>query len=228
MTIKLLHLYYDIMNMYGESGNMTCLVRALENQGVKIHVDFKSLEDKIDFNKYDLIYLGTCLDESYPLILEDLKKYKDKLTKYINDNKFIIATGNALDLFGDLEILKFKTKKIDFRIIGEQIYNCNLVNKKVIGFQNRDTVITSSEENSLFEVLKGTGYEPNILLEGICKNNFYGTYLLGPFLIRNPYFLEYIVKELMKQKNYKYQKLKENVAYTAYYEYLKNFDSNND
>ena len=41
--------------------------------------------------------------------------YNDILIKYIDANKFILVTGNALDLFSDLKILNFKIlKNLDF------------------------------------------------------------------------------------------------------------------
>lgn len=221
--IKILHLYYDIMNMYGESANVRALMHALDKEEVKYKVDFKSLHDDIKIMDYDFIYIGTGLDESYPIVLEDLKRYKEDLSKYIDANKFILVTGNALDLFSDLKILKFKSIKEDFRIIGEQVYTTDLIKNYVIGFQNRDTVIKEYSETSLFKVTTGTGFAPNNKNEGIRKNNFYGTYLLGPLLIRNPYLLEYFTKNLLKSKNIKYKVMSHDTAYQAYDTYLKNF-----
>ena len=221
--IKILHLYYDIMNMYGESANIRALKQALDFEGVTYKIDCKSLYDEINIMSYDFIYIGTGLDESYPLVLEDLKRYKDDLNKYIDAKKFILVTGNALDLFSDLKILKFKSVKEDFRIIGEQVYTTDLIKNYVIGFQNRDTVIKEYSETSLFKVTTGTGFAPNNKNEGIRKNNFYGTYLLGPLLIRNPYLLEYFTKNLLKSKNIKYKAMSHDTAYQAYDTYLKNF-----
>ena len=221
--IKILHLYYDIMNMYGESANVRALMHALDKQEVKYKVDFKSLHEEIKIMDYDFIYIGTGLDESYPIVLEDLKRYKEDLSKYIDAKKFILVTGNALDLFSDLKILKFKSVKEDFRIIGEQVYTTDLIKKYVIGFQNRDTVIKEYSETPLFKVTTGTGFAPNNENEGIRKNNFFGTYLLGPLLIRNPYLLEYFIKNLLKSKNIKYKTISQDTAYQAYETYLKNF-----
>jgi lipid II isoglutaminyl synthase (glutamine-hydrolysing) len=222
-TIKILHLYYDLLNMYGENGNMKALVKALESQNLQVIVDFKSLDDTIKIKDYDLIYLGTGTDENYALAKKDLNKYLNDLKEAINNNKFIIATGNALDLFGELKILSFTSKKIDFRIIGEQIYQFKPLNKTIIGFQNRDHIITDIKEETLFTVTKGTGTDINSLTEGIKKNNFYGTYLLGPLLIRNPYFLDYLIKEIMHYLKLEYVKIKPGISYQAYEEYLKNF-----
>lgn len=222
-TIKILHLYYDLLNMYGENGNMRALVKKIEAQRIDVVVDFKSVDDQIDFKDYDFIYVGTGSDENYELAKNDLRKYGDNLKECIKNNVFILATGNALDLFGELKILNFKTKKIDFRIIGEQVYNYKDIDKKVIGFQNRDKVIIEDDERYLFEVIKGTGYDINYKYEGIRYNNFYGTYLLGPLLIRNPYFLEYLVKNLLESLGIKYKYLEHDISFKAYQEYLNNF-----
>ena len=209
------------MNMYGESANIRALEHALDKEEVKYKIDFKSLHDDIKIMDYDFIYIGTGLDESYSLVLEDLKKYKEDLIKYIDANKFILVTGNALDLFSDLKILNFKSVKEDFRIIGEQVYTTDLIKNYVIGFQNRNTVIKEYSEAPLFKVTTGTGFAPNNKNEGIRKNNFYGTYLLGPLLIRNPYLLEYFIKNLLKIKNLKYKAMTHDTAYHAYEAYLK-------
>lgn len=219
--IKILHLYYDLLNLYGENANSKMLVKALEQQNIKVKVDFKSLEDEIKVLDYDFIYVGSGSKENLIIAKENFKRLENDFKKAIDNNKFILATGNGIELFEN--ILNFKAKHIDFRIVGEQVYTTTLIDKLIIGFQNRDSVIYDVKENNLFEVTNGTGYEPNINKEGIIKNNFYGTYLLGPLLIRNPYLLEYFVKKLLKSKNIEYKKIKQGVSYIAYEEYLKNF-----
>ena len=219
--IKVLHLYYDLLNLYGENANSRALVKALEEQDVKVKVDFKSLEDDIDINSYDFIYVGTGSNESIDLAKENMKKYEKDLKKYIKDNKFLLATGNSLELFDN--ILDYETKRIDFRIVEEQVYKFSEIDEIIIGFNNRSSVIKKTKEKELFTVEVGTGYEPNKLKEGIKHNNFYGTYLLGPILVRNPYFLDYIVKKLLESKKIKYKKHEEGIPYLAYKEFIKNF-----
>lgn len=209
--------------MYGENGNMRALVKKLEQENINVSVIFKSIEDTYDLSLYDFIYIGTGTDENYKLALADVQKNKDQFIKAIANKQFILVTGNALDLFSDAKILNFTSKQVDFRIIGEQVFATNLISEKIIGFQNRNRVISSSQEEYLFEVITGTGYNPDAKEEGIHHLNFYGTYLLGPILIRNPYFLDYLIKELLISKSYPYQELPETIAYQAYHEFLKNF-----
>ena len=88
--IKVLHLYYDLLNLYGEQGNILALKRAFKNQNVEIEVDYLSVQDKIDFKKYDLVYLGSGSTENLLIALEDIKKYKKELSGFIKKNKYIL------------------------------------------------------------------------------------------------------------------------------------------
>ena len=222
--IKILHLYYDLLNLYGENANVRALTNALEKQNVKVIVDFKSIDEKKELNTYDFIYIGSGSDENLKIAADDFENYIEEFKKYIDNNGFVLATGNSLDLFS--KVLDFEAKKIDFRIVGEQVYTFKDIKQLIIGFQNRDSVIYETKEKYLFNVKQGTGYEPNIQQEGIIKNNFYGTYLLGPLLIRNPYFLNHIVKLLLESKNLEYKKIEEDISYTAYDNFIKNFVNN--
>lgn len=232
---KIAHLYYDLMNLYGENGNIRYLKRVLDKQDVETEVYFLSIEDKIDFDKYDFYYIGMGSLENQEIVLNNLMKYKDKVIEAINKNKFFLVTGNAIDLFGSsltkengnvlkcLGAFTYEAYEEEFRIVGPQYYETSLIKEKIIGFQNRNSVIRDAKE-SLFKVIDGTGYSPKEMNEGIHYNNFYGTYLIGPLLVRNPYFTDYLVKEICKYLNVKYKnEKKDGVAYKAYHEYLMNF-----
>ena len=74
-TFKIAHLYYDLMNLYGENGNIRYLKNRLEEQDINVEVSFLSIEDEIDFNKYDMYYIGSGSEENQLLVLNDLLKY---------------------------------------------------------------------------------------------------------------------------------------------------------
>ncbi len=236
--IKIAHLYYDLMNLYGENGNVRFLKKKLEEQGIDTEVHFLTVDDDIDFDEYDFYYIGTGSEDNKNIVLEDLIKYKDKVKKAIDDNKYFLVTGNALDLFGDSIInldnevkdaigaFKYQVREEEFRIVGEQHYTCQLFDKKILGFQNRNSVLINYKDEYLFEVLKGSGYGPDDKQEGVLGNNFYGTYLLGPILVRNPYFTEYIIKKICEDLDIKYKTNYKDVSFKAYEEYLKNFLEN--
>ena len=62
------------------------------------------------------------------------------------------------------------------------------------------------------------------MLEYIYENNFFGTYLFGPLLVRNPHFCDYLITKIMEYKGYELKEFNTDTsAYKAYREYLKNF-----
>ena len=101
MKLKIRHLYYDLMNLYGENGNIMALVKGFEDQDMFVEVAKLTVGDKIDFNKYDIYYIGCGSELNQRIVIDDLMKYKDKLKSAINDGKHIIFTGNSYELLGN-------------------------------------------------------------------------------------------------------------------------------
>lgn len=235
-TINIAHLYYDLMNLNGEAGNIMALKSHFENQGLKVNISLLTTNDKIDFNKYDIYYMGSGSKENKLIVINDILKYKKDIELAIKNNNYFIITGNALDLFGKyieeenghkikcLDMFKYHTKEIDPEesIVGEQIFKSSFINENIIGFQNRQNIMINKDENNLFTVINGTGYEKGSNEEGYLFNNFYGTYLLGPLLIRNPYFTDYLVEKILKENKLPYKANHNAFDYIAYNEFINN------
>ena len=227
-TIKIAHLYYDLMNLYGENGNILALTTALKRQGVKYTLKKVTKGEKIDFSKFDIFYMGMGNEENQMLVLEDLKRYKTEIKKIIKKKVFIM-TGNSYELFGQkinkteaLGIFNFESKTVRERIVKEQVYKTYLLDQPVIGFQNRGS-INNNTENHLFEIIDGCADNNKSKFEGIHIYNFYGTYTIGPLLIRNPHLLDKIIKDYFISQGYPYKEIKDTPDYKAYYKYLENF-----
>lgn len=234
MTINILHLYYDLLNLYGEIGNIKALVNSLEQENIKVTVDKLSINDNIDFDKYDFIYMGSGTEENQMIVLEDIIKYKNQIKKYIDRDKFFLATGNSYELFGksiydekkhiSLGIFDYNASKSNNRLVGDTIVKCDFINAPIIGFQNQSGIIKDNS-NPMFKVISGIGSFNGSTCEGINYNNFYGTYLLGPILVRNPEFHKYIVEKLIKNKypKFKLKKLNLDVDTKAYEIYMNKY-----
>ncbi len=227
-TIKMAHLYYDLMNLYGEQGNPLALVKAFERQGVKVSVDLLTKDDKMDLAKYDIIYIGCGSEANQEIVRKDILKHRKVLEKVIGKTT-IIATGNAWELFGKkindkeaLGLFDYTAKYLDQRISTEQINEAKFLENKIVGFQNRGSVC-SSTKNSFFKVIKGFGNTKTSKIEGIKVKNFYGTYMIGPLLIRNPHLTDYIVKNVLKENGMEYKKILDTPDYAAYNEFIKSF-----
>ena len=225
--IKVLHLYYDLLNLYGEQGNILALKRAFKNQNVEIEVDYLSVQDKIDFQKYDLVYLGSGSTENLLIALEDIKRHKKELKKYIESKKVLLATGNSYLLFGQ------KINNLDalgifdyYAASSEKMAQESLMElyqeKDIIGFQNREFIV-NNKKNHLFKVKEGLCDNLKSEYEGYHEYNFYGTFVIGPLLIRNPHFTNILVKEIMEKNNLIYHEYEDKILVDAYNQYIKNF-----
>ena len=202
MEITIGHLYYDLMNLYGEIGNIKVLTYHLKNQGIKVNIKNLSIDDDINFDELDLIYIGSGTNNNQLLVLNDILKYKEDIHKYYNDNKFFLITGNAIELFGEqiididnnihegLKLFDYYTKENKKRIVNEVYIPSLFTKENILGFNNHF----------------GSIYKDNIKLDNkfIFNNNFYGTYTLG-LLARNPSFTKYFIKQLIINKNKKFK-----------------------
>ncbi len=205
MKLNILCLYYDFMNLYGDTGNIKVLKHHLDFLGIDYNIDYLSLDDDLSFKNYDLVLIGSGTEENRDICLKHLLKYKKDIKESIANNKFFLVTGNALGLFGKklydkeaLGIFDFVVDESKKRNSMEVILENDFC-KPIYGFINNSDKMVSNEKT----LFKG---------EGILYNNFYGTYVVGPLLSRNPEFLEYFLKKLILFKKEK-MSIKKNFLY---------------
>lgn len=218
MKITIAHLYYDLLNLYGECGNVRILKKILEEQNVDVVVKFLTVDDKLNFEDYDFVYMGMGIEDNLKIANKHLKKYKKDIQKYIEDGKYFICTGNSYELFGKeiafesetiktLGIFDYKSKILEERKIMEISAKTDMIDKELIGFMNTGSTNDNKKENFLKNI---NNTDEN---EGIIYKNFIGTYLIGPLLVRNPELLKLIVKKLIKEKDSKYRLKKINLDF---------------
>ena len=215
MEIKLLHLYYDIMNLYGEYGNIKILEQHLKDQGFEVIVDKKSIGETKDFKQYDFIYMGCGTERNQETILKDILEEKEELKSFIEEGKTILLTGNSFEILGKsidgkpaLEFLDFETEHTKNRETADVICASNNLNNKVVGFINTMSVIKNNDK-PLLKIEWNSESSKVDEPEGIIYKNLMGTHLIGPLLIRNPEVLRMIIEKICKSKdeNFKYKKI---------------------
>ena len=100
MKINILCLYYDLMNLYGDTGNLKIIEHHLDKLKIDYTTDYLSIDDEINFSKYDLVLIGSGTEDNRFICLNHLLKYKKDIEKAISNNNFFLITGNALAMFG--------------------------------------------------------------------------------------------------------------------------------
>ena len=218
MVYKILYLYPDLLDLYGDSGNIEVLKYRLEKRGIKCQVDtYSILEDKPNFDDYNLIFMGGGADREQSILSDDLIKYKDDIIRAINNGVFVLLICGGFQLFGKyykdadgevidgLGIFDYYTVSGGKRNrnIGNIIIESDIDGKpyKIIGFENHGG-ITYDISNSFGKILYKN---PNNTydFEGFMLENVIGTYLHGPLLSKNPKLADYIIKVGLKCKNKK-------------------------
>ena len=225
--MKILHLYPNLMNLYGEYGNLVVLKKHLEDLGLKVEIEKKEIDESIDFSRYNMIYMGSGTEKNQLAALNDLIKYRHYLKKAIDEGKVILFTGNAMELMGEsidehkaLNFIDFSVKTEEKRYTGDVIVRNEEIGE-VVGFINKSTLIQGGEEQKLFDyVFRYTTLRDNDY-EGYRLNNLFGTHIIGPVLVKNPSFMDTIVKLLARDKYRKISYPYEEDAFETTLEQLK-------
>ncbi len=203
--MKIAYLYYDFLNLYGESGNIKIISNILKYNKIKHDILYLSLDDELEFDKYDLVYIGSGTEDNLLIALKHLSKYKNDIKKYIEDNKFMLVTGNSVDMFGE-KIEDIKALNIfDYEVTKGIRKMKEVYHDKILGFINNNSYNSEYSDTDI-----------------IRYNNFYGTYILGPILVRNPELVKQFLNDLTNKK-LKYDLKLETKAYN---EFIKNFKEN--
>ena len=205
--MKIEVLFPEICNLYGELGNVSFLKKSCP----EIEVVETSLKDEPLFvtEQPALIYMGTMTENSQLIVLEKLRQYKERIVELIENGCRFLITGNALEIFGNaiedkdgtvVECLGiFDTvAKRDMMDRFNSLYIGSFGETKIVGYKSQFTHSwwgENAEIIGLFSTERGPGLNPDIKEEGIRKNNFMGTYIIGPILVLNPPFAKYILKE---------------------------------
>ena len=211
MEVKLLHIYGDVMNLYGEYANVAILARCLTDLGHSVSVDTLSLYEEKDISAYDFYFMGAGTERKQKLALSQLLGYREVLRRACDAGKVMLFTGNSFELLGkritDAEgtafdalcIADFETVEGKRRITGDVLATFDEFDEPIVGFMNKCSK-TTGVETPLFTVKMGFGNESEKGAEGFRKNNCFGTHLTGPVLVKNPQFLRLIAGLLLGEE----------------------------
>ena len=215
--LKLLYLYPDMLDLYGDYGNIQVLKYRCEKRDINLIVDEYRVEDSMpDFSQYDIVFAGGGADNEQSILASDLVNCKDNIKSAVENGTFFLLICGAYQLFGKyykgvdgnkipgLEIFDYYTEAIEDRkkrCIGNIVTmaKINGKNTEVIGFENHGGQ-TYGVETPFGKVLSGNGNKFGDKEEGFFIKNVIATYLHGPILSKNPKITDYIIKYSLDRK----------------------------
>ena len=101
MKLTIGHLYPDLLNLYGDRGNIQCLMKRCQWRGIEAETIAYEIDDKIDFSKLDIVLLGGGSDREQMLVCEKLKEIQKDFKAYVEDNGVVIAICGGYQLLGN-------------------------------------------------------------------------------------------------------------------------------
>ena len=191
-------LYPAVGNLYGEAMHM----RFIEQCFPEAQVINTQLTDMPAFHqqRVDFVFIGAMPEHGQERAIDSLNRYKDSLEAAIESGVAFLATGNALEIFGQYIEKEDGTKipalgifptyaKRDMAHRYNSLYLGDYKGINIVGYKAQFSHSYGEiGEEGAFSTIRGDGLHPGAQFEGIHRNNFLGTYLLGPLLILNPEF----------------------------------------
>ena len=101
MKLTIGHLYPDLLNLYGDRGNIQCFRKRLNWRGIEAEVIPVLSGDNIDFSKLDIVLLGGGSDREQELVCGYLKEIRKDFKEYVEDNGVVLAVCGGYQLLGE-------------------------------------------------------------------------------------------------------------------------------
>ncbi|AOR24091.1 type 1 glutamine amidotransferase [Clostridium taeniosporum] len=213
MELNICHLYPDLLNVYGDVGNVLILKHRAEERGIKVNLINVSINDVINKDQIDIIFFGGGQDYEQSIVSNDLNTVKkDSLISYIEEGKVLLAICGGYQLLGKyytapngekingLGLLNIYTEGGDKRFIGNtEIYN-ELFDQTYVGFENHSGRTYINNHKPLGKCIHGYGNNGEDGYEGCIYKNTFCSYFHGSFLSKNPEFADKLLSLALKNK----------------------------
>ena len=198
MELKLIHLYPDLMNLYGSYANLSVLRRTLEGLGHRVTVTPVLPGEEIDLADCHLLFLGAGTERAQKAIWQAAE-----------DGMPLLFVGSAMELLGrritdargedgkGLGIGDFLSRQTEKRFVEDVGGKCGLFPEPVVGFMNKSAVITGIETPLLTELSLGFGNDGEKRPEGFQTGNVFASELTGPILAKNPALLRELARRVL-------------------------------
>lgn len=206
------HLFPEVLNLYGDSGNMLVLSSRLKWRGHDCEIREVCLDDKLSLFDTDILFLGGGSDREQKIVCDTLQKYKNEIKAYVDAGGVLLAVCGGYQLLGHeyamgdevvsgLSICDFVTVRSHERLIGNIVIKTNMCTQPIVGYENHaGRTILPNTVQPFGKVLSGFGNDGISGFEGVWQHNVVGTYIHGPVLPKNPEFADALLLTALQNK----------------------------
>lgn len=206
-TIRICHLYGNLLNTYGDNGNLLMLQHYAKELGYQVDTTLISIGDTFRAEDYDLVFFGGGQDYEQKIISYDAQRIAPEVKHYIEQNGVLLAICGGFQLLGQYYVSAagdkiqgmgvlphYTERQINNRFIGDvEIYD-EVNQQTYYGFENHNGVTHLTDAlQPLGRVVKGNGNNGQDQTEGLHYKNVFASYFHGPLLVRNEWLARHIV-----------------------------------
>jgi CobQ-like glutamine amidotransferase family enzyme len=216
--LRICHLYPDLLNLYGDRGNIIVLVERARRRGLEVAVHEAGLGDRIDPGGADLFFIGGGEDRQQRIASADLVRAKrGPLEEAVADGAVVLAVcggyqlagkfyrpaeGDDLPGLGLLDLWTEHPGPGTRRLIGNLVVQPEGGDPPLVGFENHGgRTRLGPGARPLGRVVSGFGNNGEDGWEGAVSRRVYGTYLHGPLLPKNPAFADRLIREALDRRH---------------------------
>lgn len=211
-TIRIAHLYPELLNLYGDGGNILVLKKRLEWRGLGAEIVEVSINDRPSFSDIDIAFIGGGSDREQKIVCEHLLAEQAELKAFVEDGGVLGAVCGGYQLLGHsylmgdekvqgLSLVDLYTDRGSPRLIGNVAIESRISPQPIVGYENHGGRTHLGEGvEPLGKVVHGYGNDGESGYEGVLYKNVVGTYIHGPLLPKNPGVADYLLSRALERK----------------------------
>ena len=205
-TIRILRLYPELLDLYGDGGNVLVLKRRLEAMGHEVLCDSLELSEKKELESYDLIAVGAGKTRNLAAAMRDFSASSAALKTAVEAGRMVLATGTGMLLLGHglrvgeewipgVGLFDYEGTETGQVAVSDCIVRMTGLATPLYGFVNQTVSISYPQRPNLFAVESGVAGAKGA--EGQIQDNCLATSLLGPLLVKNPALCRWLLERLL-------------------------------
>ncbi len=210
--LQILHLYPELLNLYGDSGNILVLRKRLEWRHLGCTVHEVHMGERASLTGIDLAFIGGGSDREQRIVCDELQRQRSELAAFVEDGGVLLAVCGGYQLLGHsylmgneevrgLSLVDLYTDRGSPRLIGNVMVESRIAPQPIVGYENHGgRTHLDARVEPLGRVLFGNGNDGKSGQEGCLYRNVVGTYVHGPLLPKNPGMADWLLSRALERR----------------------------